>query len=557
MNKPNLSQATVLCQSPGESLKRRSFEPAAYLSESEILKLIRKLEENQMAMFNLKHKLKLAKEQTLANEEKYKLLFQNMNNGFALHEIILDAESQPCDYRFLEINPTFEILVGFTSIQLIGKTVMEVMPNTELYWIKLYGQVALTGKPICFENFSSSLNKYYQVTAYSPEPGKFATIFQDISERKQSEKQFKLLSKAIEQSPVTVVITDKMGNIEYANPKCSEITGYSMDEIEGKNLRILQSGEQTKEFYENLWNTILSGNDWHGEFQNKKKNGDVYWESAVISSVANDQGDIVYFFAVKEDITEKKKMLEDLIKAKEKAEESDRLKSAFLANMSHEIRTPMNGILGFTDLLKEPNLSGEDQKEYISIIELSGARMLNTINDIIDISKIESGQMKASISNTNINEQVENIFSFFKPIVEQKGIQFSYKKAFLKDEANVKTDPEKLYVILSNLVKNAIKFTKVGFIEIGYKYSLTGTCPEVLFYVRDSGIGILPENMNIIFERFRQVSESNTRNYEGAGLGLSISKAYVEMLGGRIWVENEISTGSTFYFTIPYINCPS
>jgi len=222
----------------------------------------------------------------------------------------------------------------------------------------------------------------------------------------------------------------------------------------------------------------------------------------------------------------------------------------------------MNGIVGFTDLLKESNLSGEAKNEYLSIIEQSGARMLNTINDIIDISKIESGQMKASLSETNINELIEYIFSFFKPTIEQKGIRFSLKNDLHANEVIIRTDYEKVYVILSNLVKNAIKFTKAGFIEIGYgstcsparsKGSSTGL-NELLFYVKDTGIGISLENMNIIFERFRQGSESNSRNYEGAGLGLSISKAYVEMLGGKIWIESEEKKGSTFFFSIPYSN---
>ena len=375
--------------------------------------------------------------------------------------------------------------------------------------------------------------------------------YHDITERIQAEKQFKLLSKAIEQSPVTVLITDKIGNIEYANPKFTEVTGYTMDDVEGKNPRLLQSGGQSREFYQNLWNTILSGKDWHGEFKNRKKNGDTYWESAVISSIVNNQGDIAYFFAVKEDITEKKKLMEDLIKAKEKAEESDRLKTAFLANMSHEIRTPMNGILGFTDLLKEPSLSGEAKKEYIRIIERSGTRMLNTINDIIDISKIESGQMMASISETNITELIEHIFSFFKPTIEQKGIQFLLKNSLPLNEANIKTDHQKVYGILCNLLRNAIKFTKEGFIEIGYNFCKTNPYSELIFYVKDTGIGIPQENLKIIFERFRQGSESNSRNYEGAGLGLSISKAYVEMLGGKIWVQSEEKIGSTFFFKIP------
>ena len=237
-----------------------------------------------------------------------------------------------------------------------------------------------------------------------------------------------------------------------------------------------------------------------------------------------------------------------LLKAKEIAEESDRLKSAFLANMSHEIRTPMNGILGFAELLKEPDLSGDEQQEYISIIQKSGARMLNIINDIVSISKVESGQMEVSISATDINDLLEHIHNFFKPEAEQHGLQLFFKKVLHPNAAIVKTDKEKIYAILTNLVKNALKFTKKGSIELGCQMKDN----YFEFFVRDTGIGISKEQQQFIFERFRQGSESLSRNYEGAGLGLSISKAYVEMLGGCIQVESEPGKGSTFYFTIPY-----
>jgi len=240
-------------------------------------------------------------------------------------------------------------------------------------------------------------------------------------------------------------------------------------------------------------------------------------------------------------------LIKDLQSAKEKAEESDRLKSAFLANMSHEIRTPMNGILGFADLLKEPNLTGEEQQRYIGIIEKSGHRMLNIINDIVDISKIEAGLMTLNITESHINEQIEYIHTFFKPEATAKGLKLSVKNSLTRTEAVLATDREKLYAVLTNLVKNAIKYTETGEIELGC------TCKDTFieFYVKDTGIGIPKERQQAVFERFVQADIEDKMARQGAGLGLAISKAYVEMMGGRIWLESEEGKGSSFFFTLP------
>lgn len=247
---------------------------------------------------------------------------------------------------------------------------------------------------------------------------------------------------------------------------------------------------------------------------------------------------------------------EELLLAKDQAEQSDKLKSAFLANMSHEIRTPMNSILGFAEILKESDLTGEQQQEYISIIEKSGERMLNVINNILNISKIESGQISCSFSETNVNEQIEFVYSFFEPEAKQKGISLSFKNNLAPDEATVKTDREKLYAILINLVKNAIKYTDKGSIEFGCGSVSPQAAPvaepaELEFYVKDTGIGIAKDRQEAIFERFIQAEIADKKARQGAGLGLSISKAYVELLGGKIRVESEVGKGSKFSFTIP------
>jgi PAS domain S-box-containing protein len=240
---------------------------------------------------------------------------------------------------------------------------------------------------------------------------------------------------------------------------------------------------------------------------------------------------------------------QELIRAKEKAEESDKLKSAFLTNISHEIRTPMNGILGFTNLLKEPKLSGEEQQEYVEFIEKSGARMLNTINAIIDVSHIETGDVKLSKESVDIYKLVQNVYSNYLPEAEQKGLDMFFSSRHHNKELIAETDGEKINTVLSNLVNNAIKFTNEGVIEL----VLDVLEDSFKIAVKDSGQGIPEEKRESIFKLFVQADSSYSKLHEGAGLGLTICKAYVDMLGGEIWLESIPGKGSTFHFTIPYM----
>lgn len=258
-------------------------------------------------------------------------------------------------------------------------------------------------------------------------------------------------------------------------------------------------------------------------------------------------GSIVWY-GFNADISERFLSQRELIKAKEKAEENNRLKTAFLANLSHEIRTPLNSILGFAEMLNEPDISHEEIKEYASFIDKGGKRMLNIINDLIDISKIESGLVEIFISKFNLNEQIDDIYGFFKLEAEQKKIKISLIKGLPDSESVIHSDKDKVNAVLINLVKNALKFSHEGIIEICYEKK-----EDFLeFSVKDSGIGIQPDHQDIIFDRFRQANETITKNFEGSGLGLSISKAYIELLNGKIWVESEFGKGSKFCFTIPY-----
>jgi signal transduction histidine kinase len=251
---------------------------------------------------------------------------------------------------------------------------------------------------------------------------------------------------------------------------------------------------------------------------------------------------------LKKDYELLKKAEADLLLAKEKAEESDRLKTAFLKNISHEIRTPMNSILGFANLLKEQDLSAEYKEIYLLNMINSGQRMLNTIYDIIDLSRVQSGQVSATISRTNMAEQLYRLQEEFELLAREKGLEFKCSISAIERELYFYTDEEMMHAILQKLLWNAFKFTNKGYVEVGYLVS--GTHLE--FHVKDSGVGVNEAQKTFIFEYFRQGNDSLTRNYEGNGLGLTIAKAYVEILGGAIWVDSDEGSGSIFKFTIPY-----
>jgi PAS domain S-box-containing protein len=350
-----------------------------------------------------------------------------------------------------------------------------------------------------------------------------------------------------------VITTDTNGCITNMNKVAETLTGWEETKAIGKRLITVFNiiNEVTRTSVEDPVNKVLKNGHIIGLANHTiliSKNGTEFQIADSAAPIKNVTGEIKGVVFVFSDVTDKYAAQKHLKNAKEKAEKSDRLKSAFLANMSHEIRTPMNGILGFSDLLKEPGLTGETQQKYIRIIEKSGARMLNIINDIISISKIESGLMEVNLAASNVNEQIEYIHTFFKPEAEAKGNTLSFKNSLPLKEAIIKTDREKLFAILTNLVKNAIKYTDKGSIEFGY--SINGEQFE--FYVKDTGIGIDNDRQIAIFERFIQADIEDKMARQGAGLGLAISKAYVEILGGELWVESKKDIGSTFYFTIPY-----
>ncbi len=504
----------------------------------------------------------VAEEKLVKSETKYRELIEN------LRDVVFITKK---DGTLTYLSPSIYLLVGYETTELIGINFLKFIHPEDLNFIKKGFAEVLSGKTtpheyriIAKDGSIKTVRSSSQPIIKNDEVVGLQGIISDISELKSSElalknneKRLRSLFSAMNEGFCIVELIHDNDNhavdirFNESNPACEREFERSKDNLIGHTLyEIFPSAESY--WIENLENVQLTKKAQYFEafFSSLNK----YFQ---VNAFRTDLGDIGIMMT---NITDRKQAELEIISAKLKAEESDRLKTAFLANMSHEIRTPMNGIMGFTQLLKEPLLKGQDQQKYIGIIEKSGKRLLNIINDIINISKVESGEMELSISETNVNEQTEYIYSFFQHEIEQKGVELRLINSLPSKEAIINTDKEKLYAILTNLVKNSIKFTNNGHIEIGYKllYSKSKNAQnkisELKFYVNDTGKGIPDDQKELVFERFRQGNESLTRNYEGAGLGLSISKAYVEILGGKIWLESKINEGTTFFFTIPYMN---
>ena len=372
--------------------------------------------------------------------------------------------------------------------------------------------------------------------------------FEDISKQKKIEEDNRKLYLAVEQSPASIVITDLNGNIEYVNPKFSSVTGYSSEEAIGKNPKILKSGKMSTESYKQLWNTIKSGREWSGEFLNKKKNGELYWENALISPIKDSEGKTTHFIAIKEDITSKKNFEIELKAAKEKAEELNKIKSIFLANISHELRTPLIGILGYAETLYN-EISSQEHKEMANILLKSGLRLKETLNLVLNLSNIEAEKVQIDLRNKNLTRiLVDKMYSYHRASRE-KGLSF---QLIIKEEKlHSKVDENMFVQIINNLFDNALKYTHEGEISIILDKVESDEKSFARITVRDTGIGIPEQSLKHIFEPFRQVSEGFSRSFEGIGLGLTITKRFVELLGGQISIDSEVSKGTEFSFMLP------
>lgn len=393
---------------------------------------------------------------------------------------------------------------------------------------------------------------WIQITSTAVKDSSGKTLFfdgfvRDISDRKKAEFEIMKLSDAVAQSPASILITDLNGNINYVNNTFEKVTGYSLEEVYMKNPRLLQSGLTPQERYKDLWNTILAGKTWRGELLNKRKNGELFWEDALICPVKDKDDNVINYLAVKQDITEKKKTLEELVAAKEQAEKSEKLKTEFLAQMSHEIRTPLNIITSNISFLQEEasQFLDEDSSSLFGGIELSSKRIIRTIDLILNMSELQTGSFRPMFEQVDLHKDILNpLIKEFSNFASLQGLELKYNVD--SKRTKVFADSYCINQIFANLIDNALKYTKTGSIAVSLKNEPS---TNLVVTVSDTGIGISKEFLARIFEPFTQEDQGYSRKFEGSGLGLSLVKKYCELNNAEIYVESEINVGSTFHVT--------
>ena len=510
--------------------------------------------ERKMAEEELKkhrdHLEEMIEERTKAlgeSEARYRELFNTMKSGVAVYEAIDGGK----DFAFREFNYAGEQIEGINADDLIGKRVSDMFPG-----------VAASGILAAFQRvWSSGQSEHTPEVIYQDEhreptwreqwtyklpSGEIVAIYNDITGRKEIELQFQRLSRVVEQSSDLVMITDKNGIIVYVNPAFEKFSGYLAGEAIGLTPSISTSGKNEAEDYQKLWDTVLSGETWKGTLINKCKDGTEYIEEKVITPLRDSGGNITHFVSTGRDVTKRIKAEEELRQAKEAAEAASQAKSTFLANMSHELRTPLNAVLGYTQILKQ-DLSLSLHQQDLNIIQRSGEHLLQLINDILDLAKIEAGKVELYPQPFDLPNFILNVCDMMQVRAEAKNLYCSKTIGSLPQI--VFGDEYRLRQILVNLLGNAIKFTEEGGVSLTVE-SLPDSDDLIRFQVTDTGSGIAPQYLQAVFEPFEQAGD-HTHQRKGTGLGLTISKELVEIMGGTLQVESEPNRGSTFWFQIP------
>lgn len=407
---------------------------------------------------------------------------------------------------------------------------------------------------------------------------KVLRFVREITERKKSESEIRKLNLAIEQSPVAIIITDLKGNLEYMNPAFHKMTGYSHEELIGQPIGMIKSGLTERKVYLDLWQTINSGKTWHNEWQNKKKSGELFWETISITPIHNHEGKIKNFLAVKQDITERKKYEEEIVSlnvnleeriiqrtielektnkelesARIEADSANQAKSEFLSRMSHELRTPMNSILGFAQLMELTELT-TSQKKSLEYILKSGSHLLQLINEVLEIAKIESGKISISLEPIDLINTIEDVISSVSPFAYGKKVDVSFPQDGIKS-CFVLADLQRLKQILINLLNNAIKYNHENgdvliFLELVPK---DDGSQFTRINIQDNGIGIAEENIPKLFKPFERAGNDNSL-IEGTGLGLSVVEKLTVLMGGTLGVESSLGIGSKFWIELPSVD---
>jgi PAS domain S-box-containing protein len=520
-----------------------------YIMKTNLKRIIPAIQ-RELKEVEIRRQRRIAIDSVKQSEEQYRNLITNMSEGLLQvdnNDIIQFVNKRICEmfgYEYVELigRACFDIIVHpdekQTVLEVTKSRLMGVASKYELKMLKKTGEIIwaeVSGSSI-FDDNGNVIGSIGLIT--------------DITERRFAEENIRKLSRAVEQSPVSIIITDTNGIVEYVNPKFIEVTGYERNEVIGKNVNILKSPELKDGFYGDLWETITSGKEWSGEFLNKHKNGKLIWASASISPLKNENGEITHFISIMEDITNRKELENSLKRAIETAEESSRLKSSILANVSHELRTPMTAILGIAQILLE-ELEDEYVKDLISKIKKSSDRLMTTLNSILNLSEIESNSSLLYLTEYNIGRQLKNLLINYELYAKERKLNFNY----LINDRNVAAlvDERFMNQIIINLVDNAIKYTDKGRIDIIVEPVQREGNLFVELKVKDTGIGISDENKEVIFQEFRQASEGIARRYEGTGLGLTLAKKMIELMKGSITIESKVGKGSTFIVTLPAV----
>jgi PAS domain S-box-containing protein len=471
------------------------------------------------------------------------IIIESLSDGV----IVLDPEA-----RVVDINPAALEIISQSKEQIIGRPLREALSE--------WPELVRTFKDVTQINTQLSFlvgdTEYYFNLRISPIYDRRQRLvgrtimLQDVTESRLAQEQLRRLSQAVEQSANIIMITDREGEIKYVNPAFTEITGYTAEEAVGANPRILKSGKMPPKTYEVMWKTLVQGGVWHGELINKKKNGDLYWETASISPVKNQQGEITHYVAVKDDITQRKHMEEELVITRDKALEASRLKSQILTNVSHDMRTPLGAIVGYTEMLQNEIYGpiNEQQKEKLDVLLQSANQLIDFVVNLLGQSEIASGELSIQRQSVSPRKLIEEMQSVTRVLAERKGILLTSEIAPDLPERLI-GDNYWIQRILTNLVSNAVKFTETGQIQVR---AYLARQDQWAIQVRDTGIGIPLEAQEYIFEPFRKVDDiANGPHSSGTGLGLAIVKEVVSRMDGEITLESGPGKGSIFTIYLP------